>query len=527
MAMTPAKDHERGAGGQERPVPALEGLRLGLPHDAITDITGLRVGHWTDAAAATGCTVLLGPPEGMTAAVAVLGGAPGTRETDVLAPGNSVEKAHAIVLTGGSAFGLEAASGVMRWLRAQDIGFPMRGGVRVPIVPAAVIYDLGTGSAEVWPDADAGVAACLAAREGDVPRGSVGAGAGATVAKLAGPERALKGGLGTASDRHATGITVGALVAVNAVGEIVDPATGRAVAPVLPKDGRPLSALTHLRSRRLSPPGQQTNQLGVSESQGSAEPPATANTTIAVVATDLALDRAQLLRLALMAHAGIARTIRPSHTPADGDTVFAVSTGRLQPAGPVDLVAVGALAARALERAILDGVRLATPLAGVPAVSFPSVRPLGPAERAWLPAFMTDAWGAETVVSRGRIHSPAELPGFVARWGDAVAGVVTMHRSGDDCEIVTLNAVVEGAGIGRALLVAAEGWARAHGCRRLWLVTTNDNMRALDVYQRFGMQVAAWRSGAVDEERALKPEIPLTGLGGIAIRDEVELAKVL
>lgn len=483
------------------------------PRDAITDVPGLRVGHWTDRRAATGCTVVLCPPEGAVAACAVLGGAPGTRETDALLPGNLVKRAHAVALTGGSAFGLDAATGVMRWLAERGIGFETRSG-RVPIVPAAVIYDLGVGRADAWPDAAAGYAACAAAASG-VQQGSVGAGTGATVAKVAGMQRAVKGGLGSASEHTAGGAVVGAIVAVNALGEIVDHARGRAVARMRPgvADGaaygsaaEPNDGIEHLRRRRAEP----------------AAP--LENTTIAVVATDVLLDREQLYRLALMAHAGIARAVRPSHTPGDGDTVFALSTGARLEESP-DLVALGALAARALERAILNGVRHATALAGIPAVSTaPRVRPVRDADRPWIEEFIAREWGSPVVASRGVLHRPSALDGFIAEADGATIGLITLHVKDSACEVVTLNSLLPGTGAGSALMSVAERYARERECRRLWLVTTNDNAHALRFYQRRGLRIAAVHMGAVDDERKLKPEIPLTGRDGIGIHDEIELA---
>lgn len=472
--------------------------------DAITDIPGIRVGHWTNLDAATGCTVVLCPSEGAIAACAVLGGAPGTRETDALAPGNLVERVHAVLLTGGSAFGLDAATGVMRWLEERGVGYTLRHAV-VPIVPAAVLYDLGIGRADVRPDAAAGYAACEAA-DATVPQGSVGAGAGATVAKFQGPGHAIKSGIGSASERTADGAVIGALVAVNAIGEIVDPITGETVAGVVDMYGEPVDPVEFLRNRTSEPPA------------------VVENTTIAVVATDVALTRDQAQRVALMAHAGIARTIRPSHTPADGDSVFVISTGtRVQE--PVDLVALGALAARALERAIVRGVEYATTLAHVtPAHGAVSIRPLSDSDRRWVDEVSTRWWGAPVVVSRGVMHRPAALEGFVAEQGDTRAGLLTLQVRGDACEVVTLNALGKGKGVGTALFRAAEAYARERGCRRLWLITTNDNLRALRFYQRRGMRIVTIHPGAVNQAREAKPEIPLTGDHGILLRDEIELS---
>ena len=316
--------------------------------DGLTDVAGLRVGHVTNSDAATGCTVVLCPPEGAGAACAVLGGAPGTRETDVLAPGNLVERVHAVLLTGGSAFGLDAATGVVRYLERRGIGYAMPS-ARVPIVVGAVIYDLGVARADVRPGADDGEAAARAARRRNHACGSVGAGTGASVAKLAGRDLAVKGGLGTASERLADGTTVGALAVVNAVGDIIRPEDGAVLASPRSADGEWRDSLAILRERRER------------------QVPAMTSTTIAVVATDALLDRDALRRVALMAHAGIARTVRPSHTPADGDTVFALATGTQTGVAP-DVMAIGAFAARALERAIVRGVLAATSLAGLPVV---------------------------------------------------------------------------------------------------------------------------------------------------------------
>ncbi len=290
----------------------------------LTRVPGILVGHDTHVAAATGCTVVL-TPFGAVAAVDVRGGAPGTRETDLLRPENLVAEVHGLVLSGGSAFGLAAADGVMRWLYEQGAGFDT-GIVRVPIVPAAVLYDLAEGRADVWPDAAAGYRACQAATAEPVAEGRVGAGAGATVAKLGGPGTAQPGGLGSYALPLPAGGWVAALVAVNALGEIVDPSDGRIVV------GAP----------SVSAPG--------------AMPFAGRNTTIGIVATDQVLNKAQCLRVAQMAHDGLARAIRPSHTLYDGDTLFAVSTGR---GAPGDAQMIGALAAEAVSQAVLRAVSVA------------------------------------------------------------------------------------------------------------------------------------------------------------------------
>lgn len=324
------------------------------PNDAITDVRGIRVGHWTDRRGATGCTVIR-CETCKAAAVDVRGGAPGTRETDVLRPGNAVRLCHAVVLTGGSVFGLGAADGVVRWLAERDIGFPTT--VRkVPIVPTAVLFDLAIGRSDAAPGADAGYIAATRARAGRVAQGSVGAGTGATVGKLLGPERCMKGGLGSASVAGERGIMVGALVATNAVGHIVDPDTGAIVAGPRAErsDGAEARGYVALPDAMAQHTARMETLLGQ-------------NTTLCCVATNAALDHNQLQRIALQAHDGLARTIVPAHTFADGDTVFAITTGRIE-VRPADLVSVGMLTVRAVERAVLKGVQLATRVAAVPSV---------------------------------------------------------------------------------------------------------------------------------------------------------------
>jgi len=319
--------------------------------DGITDIPGLRVGHWTDLQAATGCTVVL-CPHGAVASADVRGGAPGTRETDLLRPGNLVERVHAVLLAGGSAYGLEAAGGVMRWLEERGHGFPVLNGV-VPLVPAAVLFDLSIGSADVRPDRQSGYSACEAAAGGPVAQGSVGAGTGATVGQALGLERSVKGGVGTAAETTASGITVAALIAVNSFGEVVDPDSGQVVAG--PRGEAPGSFVSTLETLRKRPP--------LSPFSGDA-PAAAPNSTIGVVATDAVLTKEQVYRLAIIAQTGLTRAIRPAHTPVDGDSIFALATCGNEAA--TDVLQLGALAARAVERAILRAITAATGLAGVP-----------------------------------------------------------------------------------------------------------------------------------------------------------------
>ena len=302
---------------------------------SLTDVAGLLVGHHTLTARATGCTVVL-CPEGAVAGVDVRGGAPGTRETDLLRPENVVPHVHAVLLTGGSAFGLAAADGVMRWLEARGHGLQV-GAVRVPLVPAAVIFDLWQGDARIRPDAAAGFAACDAASTAVPAIGAVGAGAGARVGKLWGIERSMPGGLGSAS-LTVHGITVGALMVVNAIGDVLD-ADGSVIAGARSMDGRVQRSTDALAA------GELPQRLM----------PGTA-TTIGVVATDALLDKAQAHKLAMLGHAGLARAVDPL-TMHDGDTLFALATGH---AGRrADLSLLGALAARVVAEAIRSGVRAA------------------------------------------------------------------------------------------------------------------------------------------------------------------------
>ena len=313
----------------------------------LTAVEGVKVGHETLAARPTGCTVVLAE-RGAVAGVDVRGSAPGTRETDLLDPVNTVDQVHAIVLTGGSAFGLDAASGVMRLLEERGIGFETGAG-RVPIVPAAVLFDLNVGNdPRVRPGADCGYRAAAAASPGPVAEGNVGAGAGATVGKLAGRERAMKGGVGSAAIALPDGLIVAALVVVNAAGDVIDPATGQVVAGARAEDGRSLADV-----RRLMRAG-----LATADRPGE-------NTTLGVVATNARLTKAQAAKVAQMAHDGLARAISPVHTPIDGDTIFALATGtRVEPAS---VLTVGALAADAVAEAVVRAVRAAASIPGYPA----------------------------------------------------------------------------------------------------------------------------------------------------------------
>jgi len=313
---------------------------------AITDVPGISVGHFTDSRRPTGCTVVLADG-GAVGGVDVRGAAPGTRETDLLDPMNLVERLNAVLLAGGSAFGLDAATGVMRWLEERGIGYPA-GPARVPIVPAAILFDLGVGDPMVRPDAAAGYAACNAAATTPPAEGSVGAGAGATVGKLFGMARAMKGGIGTASLRLGK-VTVGAIVATNAAGDVIDPATGAVVAGSREADGRLVAgAVAAILAGTVPAP----LQPGMA-------------TTIGVVATDAVLTKAQAKKLAGIAHDGLARTIEPAHSMWDGDTMFVAATGK---SGlPGNMMTLGIMAARVTSAAILRAVLHAKGLPGLPA----------------------------------------------------------------------------------------------------------------------------------------------------------------
>jgi L-aminopeptidase/D-esterase-like protein len=306
--------------------------------DSITAVPGIEVGHFTDTRRPTGCTVILAR-DGAVGGVDVRGAAPGTRETDLLAPTHLVDRVHAVLLAGGSAFGLDAAGGVMRWLEERDIGLDVRV-ARVPIVPAAVLFDLFVGDAKIRPDAQAGYAACEAASARAPAQGNVGAGTGASIGKVFGIDRAMKGGIGTASIT-VDGVTVGAIIACNALGDVVDPDSGAVIAGARTKNGKSL-----LDARRAIVRGDAPKPL----LKGT-------NTTIGVVATDAPITKAQAARLASVAHDGLARAINPVHTMSDGDTLFALGTGRAK-ASP-GMMVLATLAAEVTARAVVRAIRAA------------------------------------------------------------------------------------------------------------------------------------------------------------------------
>lgn len=319
-------------------------------NQTITAVTGLEAGHHTDLEHATGCTVFL-CREGAVGGVDVRGGSPGTRETDLLRPVHRVDQVHAVVLSGGSAFGLDAASGVVAYLESQGIGFKVGtedNPVTVPIVSSAILYDLGLITSEVRPGPEEGRRACLTASTDPMTEGSVGAGTGATVAKLGGPARGVKGGIGSAAITLSTGQTVAVAVAVNAVGGIFDYTNGQILAGPRRADGGfddPVTMLLKGGANALTSP---------------------VNTTIGLVATDAQLTREDANYLARVSHDGLALSIRPCHTVRDGDTMFAMATGHNRT--PADLTSLGAAAVEATAQAVLRAVRQATGLGGIPSI---------------------------------------------------------------------------------------------------------------------------------------------------------------
>ena len=320
--------------------------------NAITDVPGIRVGHAQDEAALTGCTVIL-CENGAVGGVDQRGGAPGTRETDLLRPGHLVDKVNAILLTGGSAFGLDAAGGVVRYLHEKGFGYDI-GVTRVPIVPAAVIFDLLVGRSDVYPDAQMGYQACLNASDGQPAEGNVGAGMGASVGKILGPLQAMKSGVGSASLDAGNGVIVAALMVINAFGDVIDPQNGRIIAGARASQETTLEFIDTLDVMK-SPLGAMI--LHSSETSS--------NTCIGVVATNARLSKEEANKVAQMAHNGLARTIRPAHTMVDGDTIFAIATGNVQ----TNVNIVGAYAAEVTASASTRAVKSASSLGGLPGLA--------------------------------------------------------------------------------------------------------------------------------------------------------------
>lgn len=315
---------------------------ISMQQIAFTDIGDVEVGHAHDLDAGTGCTVVI-CDKGAVAGIDVRGGAPGTRESDLLNPVNLVEKIHAIVLAGGSAFGLDAASGVMQYLEERNVGFDVQV-TKVPIVCGAVLFDLAIGDHRVRPDKEMGYRACRSAASMGCPEGNVGAGAGALVGKILGTARAMKGGLGC----HAVqvgALRIGALVAVNCLGDVIDPETGERIAGVLNED---MTGLADTEALMIQSHAEERNLFA-------------GNTTIGIIATNAVLAKPQAAKLASMAHDGYARTMRPAHSMVDGDTIFTMATGHVS----ADLSVLGLLSARVMERAVVSAIDNARPLFGL------------------------------------------------------------------------------------------------------------------------------------------------------------------
>ena len=323
-------------------------LAQNATNTTLTAVPGVKVGHFTLTTRPTGCTVVL-TEAGATAGVDVRGSAPATRETDLLNPVDIVQQIHAIVLSGGSAFGLDSASGVMKYLEEKGIGFPF-GSAHVPTVPGASLFDLPVGDPKIRPTADCGYQAAKLATNAPVAEGSVGAGAGATIGKFGGFDRAMKAGIGSAALTMPDGLIVAAIVAVNAVGDVIDPATGKVVAGVRTADGKCCAD-----ARLLLRAGGPRRAGGAGE-----------NTTIGIIATNATLTKTQATRVAQMAHDGYARAIAPSHTPGDGDAIFAIATGTKS--GEANAGQIGELAAEVMADAIVRSVRQATGVPGYPAL---------------------------------------------------------------------------------------------------------------------------------------------------------------
>lgn len=325
-------------------------------HNLLTDIEGIKVGHAQDMDALTGCTVVL-TEKGAVGGVDQRGGAPGTRETDLLRPMHMVDKVHGILLTGGSAYGLDAATGVMKYLEEHGVGFNS-GVVRVPIVPAAVLFDLGIGNPSIRPDAVMGYQACQNAVSGEFAQGNVGAGTGASLGKILGMKQAMKSGIGSASLDIGDGVIISALVAVNAFGDVVDPQNRQIVAGARPMQAGPIS---------IGGKDQFANTLEIMKSFAGRTimsfASAASNTVIGVIATNADFNKEEANKLAQMAHNGLALSIRPAHTMFDGDTIFALATGKHR----ADINIVGSFAAEVMASAVINAVRHARPAGGLPA----------------------------------------------------------------------------------------------------------------------------------------------------------------
>jgi L-aminopeptidase/D-esterase-like protein len=317
-------------------------------YNSITDIRGISVGHYTDLKNATGCTVIL-PEKGAIGGVEVRGSAPGTRETDLLRPMNLVQEIHGILLSGGSAFGLNAAGGVQKYLEEREIGFKI-GPTVVPIVPAAILFDLGLLNHKVRPTEIDAYQSCLNATKGSIKQGTVGAGTGATVGKILGFDQSTKGGIGTASIRMGSGISVGAIVAVNAFGDIIDP-----------NDGQLIAGPRNIKTNKF----ENTNDYLLKQSNILSLNPT--NTTIGVIATDAKLNKEQVNRLATFAHNGLAQAVRPSHTMSDGDAFFSLATG--ESSVTPNMNSLGVAVVKVVIESILNAIKCASGLGNIPSIS--------------------------------------------------------------------------------------------------------------------------------------------------------------
>lgn len=457
--------------------------------DDLTDVPGFRVGSHEDLDAATGCTVVLCPREGAVGGVDQRGGAPGTRETDPLQPLHLVDRCHAILLTGGSAFGLDAASGVVRYLEARGIGFETRA-ARVPIVPAAVLYDLGLGRADIRPDGAMALQACEEAERGEPVRlGNAGAGCGATVGKVNGLEWAMKGGLGSASMEVLPGIFVGALVAVNPFGDVLDPATAGVLAGARVPGSAPDSPAFADTVQVLRQRGGKPLRFA----------PVSTNTVIACVATNARLDKEGANVFARIAGTGLARCLRPAHSLVDGDTVFALSAGHAE----CDVNLLGALAADTLARAVVRAVMRAEPLFGLPTAAtlrgtvrglrvragtvadHPTVRRLGESILTWFrPSSVYESIPRDLARHELLLAEIDGAPAGFLIFGDSVehpeAGLTEVHW-------LAVGQGFRGRGVGHALVRALEDICRHRGKQviELWTVPEVEHYPPYDSTRAF------------------------------------------
>jgi L-aminopeptidase/D-esterase-like protein/GNAT superfamily N-acetyltransferase len=445
-------------------------------HNAITDVPGIQVGHAQNDQALTGVTVVL-CTEGAVAGMDQRGGAPGTRETDALHPMHLVQKAHAVVLSGGSAFGLDAAGGVVKWLEERGIGFETRA-ARVPIVPAAILYDLALGRADVRPDAAMGYAACAAASDGPVAEGSVGAGCGATVGKIYGMSQAMKSGLGTASLDLGDGLIVGAIVAVNAFGDVIEPSTGQIIAGARKTDAGDVPHFADTLAVMKTFVGKTIPRFAAQPSE---------NTVIGVIATNADLNKEEINKVAQMAHDGLARTIRPAHTMFDGDTLFALAMGGHK----ADVNIIGAYAAEVMARSIVRATLTAQPAGGLPAIASFRTLPAGSVlvrekhvqdvEPLLTLARTLPAWFTHTETESEMAQDIRDEAGLVAEVNGEPVGFVIwgepeFHRESGVVELywVGVHRDWRGKDVGKALLRVMEEKLKKDGIQAVEVWTVAD-----------------------------------------------------